>query len=367
MRRLLTIAGAIAALGVAPAAAQAADPGTWVRTTALTYTDNYRQGLASNPATGDVFFAGPVHGVYKVRGTRQVAANDSAIPADVTQNEQYNHIGDIAFDSGEGGRLLLPLESYQAFAKDTNPSKTGSIGVMDATTLHWNYYVKLDPAEIPKAMMIATDPAAGLFWTPVGSDVLAYRLSDLSAANAAPAAAPIHSVKRLTGVVPKGTGGIAVLGGRIYFSSGADNVERVVSVDENTGASQTEIELPGNGEAEGLDFGGYLGGFLHWEVSTGLTAIQIYSFVPKGTRLSVRMNHARVSAKKKTTLTATVTALTNGVRIPLPGVQVKIGTRGAKTNAAGKAKVTVKLARGSYRAQAFFKGLRTATVKLRAT
>src|SRR3954454_18726350 len=194
MRRAAT-ALAISIAIAAPAGAQAADPGLWVKTSQLTKPAWYRQGLASNPATGDVFFSGSFAGIYRTHGEAEVKRNTSPIPPDVAQREQYNHIGDIAFDSGEGGRLLLPLESYQPFQPDQNPSKTGSIGVMDARTLVWKYYVKLDPSEIPKAQWVATDPAQGLVWTISGSDLLAYNLPDISPANAAPGAAPIHSVR----------------------------------------------------------------------------------------------------------------------------------------------------------------------------
>ena len=35
--------------------------------------------------------------------------NADAIPADVHTSEKYNHIGDLTWDAGEGGRVLLPL------------------------------------------------------------------------------------------------------------------------------------------------------------------------------------------------------------------------------------------------------------------
>ena len=69
-------------------------------------------------------------------------------------------------------------------------------------TLQWRYYVKLDPAEIPKAMWNEVSPDGTLLWTSSGDDLLAYRTADISLANAAPAHAPIHSVRRLKGAVP---------------------------------------------------------------------------------------------------------------------------------------------------------------------
>jgi hypothetical protein len=74
-----------------------------------------------------------------------------------------------------------------------------------------------------------------------------------------------------------------------------------------------------------------------------------------------------VKAGKKVKVSATITVAAGGATVPLPGAQLRVAGKSAKTGATGTASVTVKLARGSYRAQGFFKGLRTATAKLRAT
>ena len=122
------------------------------------------------------------------------------IPPDVHASEGYNHIGDISWDRAEGGRVLLPLECYVPGGPNGgNPCLHGSIGVADPGTLQWRYYVKLDPAEIPKAMWNEVSPDGTLLWTSSGGDLLAYRAADISLANAAPAHAPIHSVRRLQG------------------------------------------------------------------------------------------------------------------------------------------------------------------------
>jgi hypothetical protein len=347
--------------------ASAGDPGVWLETGRLTEPASYRQGITSNPATGDVFFDGPFVGLYRTRGGAKVlASNADVIPSDVSQREQYNHIGDPAFDPGQG--VLLPLESYQPAQPDPNPSKTGSIGVVDATSLAWKYYVKLDPSEIQKAQWIATDAAAGLFWTISGHDLLAYRLADINPANAAPNAAPIHSVKRLIGAAPSGVGGAVVYGGRIFLSTQVDSVDQIASVDTTTGASRVEVERPGTAEPEGLDFGPYLGGVLHWEIvpGGGLSSTQLLSFVPTGARLALRLDRARLRGGRKVTLSATVTVRAGGFATPLRGAQVRIAGHNRKTDAAGRAKLTLRLTRGGYRAQAFYKGLRTATRTVRA-
>ena len=361
--------GAIAAFGAAAASASAADPGLWIKTSQLTEPATYRQGLASNPLTGDVFFSGSFNGITRTHNEVEIKKNTVAIPQDVANREQYNHIGDIAFDPAEGGRILLPLESYAPLQKDTNPSKTASIGVMDATTLAWKYYVKLDPTEINKAQWVATDEQHGLVWTIGDISLLAYSIADINPANAAPNAAPIRAVRRFDNIVPDGAGGAVVIGNRIYLSQLVNGLNRVISIDLTTGAQQTEIEIPGDLEEEGLDFGPYLDGLLHWELvpGAGLSNTQVLNFVPKGARLSLKLNHARVKARKKAKLTATATVVANGESVPLRDVEVRLGKKHVETGPNGRAKLTVKLTKGLYRAQAFYKGLRTATKRVRAT
>ena len=358
---------AVLAAVAAPATASAADPGLWVKTSQLTKPATFRQGLASDPATGSVFFSGSFSGITLTRNENVLRTNANAIPKDVADREKYNHIGDIAYDAG---RVLLPLESYAPLQPDTNPSKTASIGVMDAKTLAWQYYVKLDPSEINKCQWVAADPAHGLVWTIGDTSLLAYNLADINPANAAPNAAPIHSVRRFDNILPDGAGGAVVIGNRIYVSQLVNHVDRVVSLDLTTGASQVEIEIPGDLEEEGLDTGPYLDGFLHWELvpGAGLSNTQVLNFVPKGAKLALKLDRARVKAGRKATLTATATVVTYGLHIPLRGVEIRLATKRVKTDAGGRAKLNVKLTRGLYRAQAFYKGLRTATSKrVRAT
>lgn len=361
-------ASALAALALA-APASAADPGLWITTGQLTEPASYRQGLASDAATGDVFFSGAFAGIYRMRNGKEVAANTNPIPKDVSDREQYNHIGDIAFDPSQGGRILLPLESYQPFQKDQNPSKTGSIGVMQPSSLMWMYYVKLDPSEIQKAQWVATDTEQGLVWTITGHDLLAYRLADINPANAAPNAPPIHSVRRLAGVAPTGAGGAVVYRGRIYMSTQTGNVDQIFSVDQATGASRVEIEAPGTLEPEGLDLGPYLGGLLHWELvpGGGLSSTQVLNLVPKGARLRLTLAPTRIRAGHKATIRATASVLTGAFRFPLSEVQIRLAAKRVRTDGNGRATLTVRLVRGRYRGQAFYKGLRTATKTIRAT
>jgi hypothetical protein len=99
----------------------------------------------------------------------------------------------------------------------------------------------------------------------------------------------------------------------------------------------------------------------------GLSNTQLLNFVPKGARLALKLAHARVKSGKKVTLTATAVVVTNGSSIPLRNVEVRLAGKRVKTNAGGRATLTVKLTRGVYRTQAFYEGLRTATKKVRAT
>lgn len=367
--RSAAVLGALVLPVIPAAAAQAADPGLWIKTTQLREPAYYRQGLASDPKSGDVFFSGSFAGIYRTHRGREIATNTNPIPKDVATREQYNHIGDIAYDTAEGGRILLPLESYQPFQSDPNPSKTGSIGVLDAKTLRWKYYVKLDPAEIAKTQWVATDPAEGLVWTITDHDLLAYRLSDITAGNAAPGAAPIHSVRRLANAAPDGAGGAVVFRGRIYLSTQVGKVNQIVSVDPNSGASRVEFEMRGTLEAEGLDVGPYMGGLLHWGLvpGGGLSNTQVVNLLPKGAKLRLRLNHTHLRAGRKTTLTGTATVATNHFTIPVQGVQFRLAGKAVKTDASGFAQLKVKLTRGRYRAHAFFPGLRTATKRIRAT
>jgi hypothetical protein len=98
-----------------------------------------------------------------------------------------------------------------------------------------------------------------------------------------------------------------------------------------------------------------------------LSNTQVLNFVPKGARLSVRLKHARVQAAKHVTVAATAYVSTNGRLIPLRGVEVRLAGKSVKTSPSGQAKLGVKLTRGAYRVQAFYKGLRSATHKIRAT
>jgi hypothetical protein len=260
---------ALIALGVLAPAARAADPGRWKETGHSPIPPTYYQGVTSDDR-GHFYFDGIFAGLYRAdRKLSEQARQDEEIPPAVFAAEGYNHMGDLTWDAAEGGRVLLPLECYYPNRPDDpNSCHTGSIGVADPATLQWRYYVKLDPAEIPKAMWAEVSPDGSLLWTSAGNDLLAYRTADISPANAAPAAAPIHSVLRLAGAVPPtGITGAAFVGDRLYVAGQDDTLFEVWSIDLATGERRLEIERHYFGESEGLDSIRALGGLLHWIVT----------------------------------------------------------------------------------------------------
>jgi hypothetical protein len=249
--RLAALGLALALVLSAPASAR--DPGRWTLTGWSSVSNFYWQGVTTAGPGKPVFFSGLFTGLHRTaRSLRQTGSVDPVIPESVKATEGYNHVGDIGY---QGGRVLLPLECYTPGGPNGgNTCGTGSIGVADPATLAFRYYVKLDPAEIAKAMWVEASPDGQLLWTSSGPDLLAYRSADVSAANAAPGAAPIRSVRRLTGAVPpSGVTGAAFYRGRLLLAGAQGTTYQVWSVDVSTGARRLELELSRvQGEAEGL-------------------------------------------------------------------------------------------------------------------
>jgi hypothetical protein len=266
--RTVTAIAALAALAVAlisASLAQAADPGRWIQTGFSTVPFEYYQGVTSDPA-GNHYFDGFFSGLYRTDpALTETARHAVQIPPDVATGEGYNHIGDLSWDAGEGGRVLLPLECY--FPGIGNFCGTGSFGVADPATLQWRYYVKLDPAEIPKAMWVEASPDGQLLWTSAGNDLLAYSAADVAPANAAPSGPQIKPVRRLVGAVPpSGVTGATFYKGRLLLAGEDHGQFQVWSIDTATGERQLEIEMEIFGESEGLDVFEGLGGVLHWQI-----------------------------------------------------------------------------------------------------
>src|SRR3954469_16903548 len=214
MRRLAI--AAMLLLVVAPAA-QAADPGRWRETGRTTLPLVYYQGV-THSTDSSWLFDGIYTGLWRTdRDFNQTGGNDKVIPPGVLAAEGYTPTGEIPFDRAEGGRVILPLECY--YPPQGNTCNTGSFGVADPVTLQWRYYVKLDPAEIPKAMWAEVSPDGSLIWTSSGNDLLAYSAADVNRANAAPLGKPIKAVRRLAGAVPpSGITGATFYGGRLFVA-----------------------------------------------------------------------------------------------------------------------------------------------------
>ena len=365
MSRLALTLMALLALPAATAAA--ADPGLWVHTNTSSIPYTYLQGVASDAR--NFYFAGPDYGLARTAPSlRQEARIDNVIPPDVAQREGYNHIGDPDWEPAEGGRVLLPLECFVPGRPDPNTCRTGSIGVADPATLRWRYYVKLDPAVLPKAMWVASSPD-GLLWTSAGDDLLAFRSAEVNPANAAPGGPALALARRIAGA---GAGmqitGAVFHAGRLLLA-GTDAATKayiVRSLDLATGITRLEIEHRRGDEAEGLDLRPALGGILHWVMSPGGLGSpnELLTYHPAGSALRLRVAPRSARAGRPLRLRATVTSLGTGIK----GVTVAVAGRRARSDAAGRAVLRVLVRRpGRYRVTARRPGLRSASATLRVT
>ena len=266
-RAAAALAGAALALLLVAAPARAEDPGRWLLTGATSVPSNYWQGLTSDPSGSSIYFAGVFEGLWRTDpALTQTAGVPSAIPATVKAAEGYNHIGDPTWDSRGGGRVVLPLECFTPGVGNT--CGTGSFGVADPDTLGFRYYVKLDPAEIPKAMWAEAAPDGSRIWTSSGNDLLAYRSSDVVSANRAPSGPLVRASKRVPGAVPPtGVTGAVFESGRLLLAGESNGIYQVWAVDPRSGARRLELELEICGESEGLDTIATLSGELHWLIA----------------------------------------------------------------------------------------------------
>ena len=111
MRRVTLVLAAVLLMSPA-ASADAADPARWTPTGTTSLPLDYWQGVTVDPER-NLYFDGFVSGLYRTDPALQETGRaDDAIPPSVRMGEGYNHIGDISWDAGAGGRLLLPLECY---------------------------------------------------------------------------------------------------------------------------------------------------------------------------------------------------------------------------------------------------------------
>jgi hypothetical protein len=350
-RTLVAVLAAAAALALAGApVAGAHDSGRWLLTGASSVPTSYWQGLTSDPAEANLYFAGVFEGLWRTTTLlRQTAGVQKAITPAVKQAEGYNHIGDPTWNLGEGGRVILPLECFTPGVGNT--CGTGSFGVANPATLGFRYYVKLDPAEIPKAMWAETSPQGSLVWTSSGDDLLAYRSSEVSAVNAAPSGPLLRSARRLAGAVPPtGVTGAVFRHRRLLLAGENDGTYQVWGVNPRNGNRRLELEMRICGESEGLDVVPTLGGKLHWliapfdpgcELTFGPSSALLH-FVPRRgrERLDAEVLDTVVS-ELPGTVRATVRVTRHGQ--PQRRAPVRFAGGRARTNRQGLASVSATL------------------------
>jgi hypothetical protein len=350
-------AAVLAALGVAcvlPAApASAADPGRWRLSDARQVPLEYFQGLTHDPS-GDRYFAGVYDGLYATDpGLTERARLSPALPAAV-RALGFNHIGDLTWDRAEGGRLILPLECYSPGAPGgANTCGRGAFGVADPATLGWRYLVPLDPADIPKAMWAEVSPDGRHVWTSSGRDLLAYRAADVSASTAA-AGTPIRPVRRIAGAVPASgvTGGAFHRGRLLIPGQNGQGPLQIWSEGLDGSPQRLEVELPVNGESEGVDVVPNGSGLLHYLIAPfdpfgrpptyGGGRSAIVSFVPAAQaqlRLAVAPRQGVAGVPR--TVGVRVTIQLQGRRYPVAGATVTGGGDSATTLSNGIAGLTL--------------------------
>jgi hypothetical protein len=363
---------AVATAASASAPARAADPGRWRLTGLSRVPIVYYQGVTDDPGR-HLYFDGIFSGLYRTDDRlREQARNDDVIPPSVRLAEGYNHVGDISWDAREEGRLLLPLECY--YPPQGNTCGTGAIGVADPDTLAWRYYVKLDPAEIPKAMWVEASPDGRLLWTSSGDDLVAYRAADVNLANAG-GGRLIEAARRLRGAVPPvGITGAVFRRGRL-LTAGQDGTRfQVWSIDLSTGRRRLEIERTIVGESEGLALIRALGGVLHWIVTPfnpegrppTYGSVALLHFVPAVPRLRLTVRPRSTSAGRRTRFRFRVTTTRSGRLRPVRAATVRFAGRRVRTGKRGTASLTVRLrAPGTRKALARKRGYRSATARVR--
>jgi hypothetical protein len=375
--------GLVLALVLAATAspALALEPGRWVQTGFSRFPLSYNQGITVAPSRA-LFFDGSLlsfNGLFKT-DTRleQLAGVSPVIPADVTARDGYNHIGDLSWDPGEGGRLLLPLECFTPGGPNSgNTCGTGAFAVADPATLQWRYYVKLDPADIPKAMWVESTPDGALLWTSAGRDLIAYRAADVNLSAAAPGGPLLRPVARLSGAAPPhGITGGAFHNGRLFLASNVDNRElQIWSVDTATGRRRLEIESAYRGEPEGLAAFTGLGGVLHAMIlpafgtpnpTFGSSRGALVQFAPAGTirlRLTVAPGQARAAAVTRFTFRTSFRAL--GGAGPVPAATIEFAHHTAHTDTRGRATLRLTLPKpGRFTASARKRGFRSASAPI---
>jgi hypothetical protein len=353
----LSLAAILAALLALASTASARDPGRWVLTGASSIPTDYWQGLTNAPSAESVYFIGPAQGLWQTTPQLvQTAGVDKEIPTDRRHDVGYNHIGDPTWLDGEGGRIVLPMECFNPSANPSNTCGKGAFGIANAQTLAFRYYIQLDPKFIPKAMWAETSPSGNLIWTSVGNDLIAYRASQVSRANAAPSGPQLDPVKRLRGAVPPtGVTGAVFRKHRLLLAGESNHTYQVWAVNTQTGKRQLKLEMHICGESEGLGLFTSLGGRLHWliapsdpgcELTFGPTsALLHFRPAPGHKRFHVTVNSVSESAETgSTTRQVKIKArVTRHGGKPVSHASVRFAGGRGRTNRHGRATVSTTL------------------------
>ncbi len=338
--------------------ASASNPGRWTLTGASSVPDNYWQGLTSDPSDSQLFFIGPAQGLWQTTPPLvQTAGVDKAIPTALKQSVGYNHIGDPTWLDGEGGRVVLPMECYNPGQDPSNTCGKGAFGIADPQTLAFRYYVQLDPKFIPKAMWAETSPNGKLIWTSVDNDLIAYRASQVTQANAAPSGPELKPVKTLTNAVPPtGVTGAVFRHGNLLLAGESNHTYDVWSVNTKTGDRKLKLEQHFCGESEGLDLFSGLGGRLHWIIAPSDDSGCTLTYGPTSALLHFVRSPARArysvditTLGEKISPGSTEREVTAGVEVtrdtgvPVRGARVRFAGGRARTGADGLTTVTTTL------------------------
>lgn len=369
------LAVALGALALAAPAATAGSAADWIKTGRSTMPLNYYQGVTHDDR-GNVYFDGVYTGLYRTdTKLKEEARNLDVIDPAAKSDPGFNHIGDITWDSAEGGRIVLPLECYEPSKSPSNTCGIGGFGIADPVSLTWKYWVKLDPADIAKAMWAEVSPDGKLIWTSSANDLLAYSAADVKAANAQPSGPAIRPVRRLAGAVPAhGITGAVFVGPRLFVAGQQGARFQVTSIDLASGAGRPEITETINGESEGLDTFRGLGGSFHWMVmpfsQTGPPTFEsdkasLLHYKARATVLELSVTPRGARAGRRTRFTFRVTD-DNGDAVK--GANVTFAGRRATSDSRGRARITVTLARaGRYTAVATKRGVRGARIVVRSS
>lgn len=353
----LSLVAILAGTLVFASTAAARDPDRWILTGASSLPNEYWQGLTSSPSEADVYFVGVFQGLWETTSRFvQIAGVSQEIPTDVTQRKGYNHIGDPTWLDGEGGRIVLPMECFNPNANPSNTCGKGAFGIANAQTLAFRYYVQLDPKFIPKAMWAETSPSGNLIWTSAGNDLIAYRASQVSRANAAPSGRQLDPVKRLRGAVPPtGVTGAVFRKHRLLLAGESNHTYQVWAVNTQTGKRQLKLEIHICGESEGLGLFTSLGGRLHWLIAPSDPSCQLtfgptsallhFRPSPGDKRLHVTVNSVSESAEAgSTTRQVKIKArVTRHGGEPVSHASVRFAGAKGRTNRHGRATVSTTL------------------------